>query len=206
MSLRRPCIVPQKCFQRLTEHLERLSGEDPEGGYAFLSDMTLYLGAENYVSPEFFEALAKGEVVALNNSRYLLIEFPPFLPYEVAFSAVERVLQAGRIPVLAHVERYPFFQKGNKRLAGFIHMGCVAQVNASAVLGASGRGMARLAAKLLDRGLVQIIASDGHGTEARGPELGRAAEALRRKQPEERIALWLWENAARILEDKPLAH
>ncbi len=31
------------------------------------------------------------------------------------------------------------------------------------------------------------------------------AEALRKKRPEERIALWLWENAARILEDKPLA-
>ena len=81
-------------------------------------------------------------------------------------------------------------------------MGCVAQVNASTVLGASGRGLARLAAKLLDRGLVQIIASDGHGAEARRPDLGRVAAALAKKQPAERVALWLWENAARILEDK----
>lgn len=190
-------------FQRLTEHLERLrGGVDAAGEYAFLGEMALYLGAENYVSPELFVALEQGAVVTLNDSRYLLIEFPPFLSYEVAVSAVERILQAGLFPVLAHVERYGFFRKGTRRLAALQAAGCVAQVNASTVLGASGRGLARWAGKLLDRGLVQIIASDGHGVEARRPDLGRVAAALGRRQPAERIALWLRENGARILADE----
>lgn len=196
-------VVLANSFRRLTEHLEGLRAEDTGGEFRFLGDMALYLGAENYVSPEFLEALAKGAVVPLNDSRYLLIEFPPYLAFEAALSTVERILQAGFFPVLAHVERYSFFHKGTKRLAGLVRMGCVAQVNASTVLGSSGRGLARVADRLLDRGLVQILASDGHGTQARSPDLGRVAEALGRKHPAERVALWLWENAAHLLENKP---
>lgn len=192
-------------FERLTEHLQRLQAEDERGEYNFLAEMSLRLGAENYISPEFFEALAKGQVVSLNRSRYVLIEFPPILPYEIALSAVDRILQTGRFPVIAHVERYPFCHRGTKRLARLVEMGCVAQINASTVVGASGRGLARLAAKLLDRGLVQVIASDCHDPHARPPDLGRAAEVLSRKRPAARVSPWLWENAARILEDKPLA-
>lgn len=195
-------VVVAHSFNRLLEHLEKLRCEDEGDEYAFLSEMTLYLGAENYISPEFIDALAKGTVISLNNSRYVLIEFPLSLPFEVALSAVERILQVGFFPVLAHVERYSFCQKGTQRLAGLVGMGCLAQVNAATLLGASGRRQARLAAKLLDQGLVQLIASDAHGAEARRPDLSRAAAALAKKQPSERIALWLWENAARILDNK----
>ena len=194
-------VVLSHSFHCLTEHLQELRRQDEKDEYAFLSEITLYPGAENYVSPEFFDALEKGNLISLNASRYVLIEFPPSLPFEVAFSAVERILQAGLFPVLAHVERYPFFQRGTKRLAGLLEMGCIAQLNASTLLGASGRGPAKLANKLLDMGLVHVIGSDAHGADVRRPDLGRAADALARKRPADRIALWLWENAARILDN-----
>lgn len=193
-------------FRCLIEHLERLGRQDQEQDqkkeYAFLSEMRFYLGAENYVSPEFFEALEKGELISLNTGRYVLIEFPPFLPFEAAFSAIEWTLQAGFFPVLAHVERYPVFQQDTNRLAGLLEMGCVAQLNSSTLLGASGRAQARLAAKLLDKGLIHVIASDGHGAEVRRPDLGRAAAALETEQPIDRIALWMWENPIRILDNR----
>lgn len=188
-------------FERLTDELRQL-GDDENGENGFLNEMTLYLGAENYISTEFFEALDRAEVVTMNTSRYVLIEFPPFLPFTAAAAAVERILRAGKFPVLAHIERYPFLLRGTKRLAKFVEMGCVAQVNASTFTGAAGRALARRASKLLDAGLVHLIASDGHGANERRPDLSRAAEALGNRYPPERVSLWMWENAARILDDK----
>lgn len=199
-----PAIVGNS-FRRLVEHLESLGRLDETGEYSFLDDLELRLGAENYVSPEFFDALASKSVVGIDSSRYLLVEFAPLLPWTSALAAIERIFQAGRVPVLAHVERYLFFRKRPKRLAELREMGCVAQLNAATLLGASGRGPARLASRLLGKGLIDVIASDGHGVDSRRPDLGRAAAALGKRHPEDRIALWLWENAARILEDKALA-
>ena len=48
--------------------------------FPFLEEMKCYLGSENYVSPEFLEALAQGCVLSLNGSRYLLVEFIPCFP------------------------------------------------------------------------------------------------------------------------------
>lgn len=194
-------VVISNSFDRLTSHVAGLA--EAGGAEEELGEMQLYLGAENYVSPEFFEALEEERVVSLNASRYLLVEFPMFLPPHAALASAERILHAGYFPVLAHVERYPFFQRGPKRLAQFVEMGCVTQVNASTFLGAMGRGSVRLARKLLDANLVHLIASDGHGTSARRPDLSRAAEALAGRYSEESVNRWMWQNAARILEDKP---
>ena len=94
--------------------LERLANSDEN---AFSKEMALYLGSENFVSPEFLEALKDRNVLTLNGSRYLLVEFPPYLPFETAASAIDRVLEVGLTPVLAHVERYSFLEGKPRRLA-----------------------------------------------------------------------------------------
>ncbi len=163
----------REAFRAFEEEVEEISQK-----IAFLRDMKLSLGAENYVSPELFEGLASGEVVTLNDSDHLLIEFSGFMTFDHIFSAVERIKSAGLHPVLAHVERYPVFQQNWRRLETLARAGCLLQVNASSVTGADGRGARRFCDRLLKASLVDLVASDAHDARSRGPVLGSAFRAL----------------------------
>lgn len=154
------------------------------------------------VSAEFLEFLERREVLTLNGSRYLLIEFPGSLPYDAAQSAVEKVLGAGLIPVLAHVERYRFLLDKPSRLVDLRARGCVIQVNAHSVPDAKQRSVARALKSLFDRRLVDVVASDGHDVHSRPPDLEPAREILSRVYPDSAVAVWMWENPARILHDR----
>ena len=165
----------------------------------FLRDMKLSLGAENYVSTELFETLAAGEVITLNDSDHLLIEFSGFLTLDHIFAAVERIKSAGLHPVVAHVERYPVFQKDWRRLEALARAGCLLQVNASSVTGADGRRVRRFCDRLLRRSLVHLVASDAHDARSRGPALGSAFRALAERFSDEDAVLLTKERAEAIL-------
>lgn len=89
------------CFART---ISQLQVHSEAADWAFLKKMCFYLGSENYVSPEFMEALNRGRVLTLNGSRYLLIEFPPFLSTEKLVVVLRLVFDAGLVPVIGHAE------------------------------------------------------------------------------------------------------
>lgn len=205
-----PCAAVADTFAHLVAAFADLSLQ-PE--FAYLAEMTLYLGSENYLCAEFLAALDSGQVIPLNDSRYLLVEFPQFMAFEMVLSAAKRILAAGYMPVLAHVERYEFFHKDPQRLAGLAAMGCVAQLNASTLLGGHGshgshgpRGerQARFAAALVRQNLIQIIASDTHDSRRRPPDLSRAHQHLEAAGFASQARRWMWENPARVLANQEL--
>jgi len=186
-------------FVSMVKRLQRLgAGNDHE----FLKEMALYLGSENFISPEFLEALKSRDVLTINGSRYLLTEFPPYLPFDTAESAVDKILEKGLIPILAHVERYSFLNRKPGRLAELKQKGCIVQVNAEAVVDLKGRGVARAIAPLFENQLVDIVASDGHDVHSRPPSLDAAYGTLMAAYSESAVAAWMWENPARILHDR----
>ena len=188
-------------FVSMVKRLQKLSNGN---GNEFLREMALYLGSENFVSPEFLEALKNRDVLSLNGSRYLLVEFPPFLPFDAARSAVDKILEIGLIPVLAHVERYSFLKRKPLRLLEFKRKGCVVQVNAESVVDAKGRGIAKAMMPLIENRWVDVVASDGHDVHFRPPDLQRAYETLVGVDSESAVAAWMWDNPARILHDRAL--
>lgn len=188
-------------YARMVQRLHRLS-QTPDHG--FLREIPIYLGSENFVSPEFVAALKRRDVLTLNGSRYLMIEFPPYLPFETAESALAEIFYLGLVPVIAHVERYSFFERNLNRVASLKHIGCVIQVNAEAIVDLKGRGIARAMRPILDAGLVDIVASDGHDVHSRPPDLEAAHQVLAAEFQESFVAAWLWENPARVLHDRPL--
>lgn len=188
-------------FVSMAKRLNRL-GQSVEN--QFLREMALYLGSENMVSPDFLDFLRRREVLTINGSRYLLIEFPLSMSAPEAESAVDEVLRVGLIPVLAHVERYPLFYRNPHTLAEFRQEGCVVQVNADSVVGARRRTVSKTVSPLFENRLVDLVASDGHDVHDRTPDLETAFRVLSGQFPETAIAAWLWENPARILHDREL--
>lgn len=187
---------------RLSDELAAAS-ERPES--AFLRDLEVDLGAENHLSPEMLEAARARDVLTLNGGRYLLVELPFYTSREVARAAIQILLDSGYVPVLAHVERYPFFVETDAALDPFLAAGCLALVNAASLLPAAGRRLRRDVRRLLRSGSVQAVASDGHGAGHRSPDLGAVHRELAARFSPELAARWLYENPLAIVEDRSLS-
>ncbi|MCP4654629.1 MAG: hypothetical protein GY856_04325 [bacterium] len=189
-------VEVEALFAHTAAELERRS-EDP--AFAFLREMTVNLGSENFISAEFLVALSQGRVLPLNGGSCLLVEFSGLLSPDGMEAALTRILEHGLVPVIAHVERYVPFSKSRKRMTRLRDMGCLMQINGSSLLGRAGRALRRVCLSLIKRDLVHLIASDGHGAECRTPDLREAFEFLKKKVPEERLAELMSENPTRIL-------
>jgi len=189
----------QNLFNRLISDLRVQADQFP-----FLDEVEVSLGAENYVSPEFLEALAQGCVLSINGSRYLLIEFSPLSPFNQIEQAVQKVLEMGYTPIIAHLERYAAIQKNPLQIEQFWEMGGVTQINAGSLLRRDGSRSSYCAQQLLQEGLVDVIASDGHGPQWRPPSLEKVFKILENDYEMEDISGWMCKNAEVILTDEVL--
>jgi protein-tyrosine phosphatase len=171
---------------------------------AYLDEMDLYLGAENYASPKFLDALGQGCVLTINGSRYLLVEVSPDLPMSQIDTIMDRVLVADYTPVIAHVERYAAVQQDPPQMENLRNLGCVIQVNARSLAGASGSRNQRCAERLLQESLVDVIATDGHQPRWRPPDFQSVYQKLGQEHAKDDVLRWMVKNPRLILSNAPL--
>ena len=69
-------------------------------------DLRLLLGAEILYTDMTCRLLSEGRVPTLAGTEYVLVEFMPGVRYDALYKALEGILRAGFLPVVAHVERY----------------------------------------------------------------------------------------------------
>ncbi len=121
----------------------------------------LHLAAENMWDDVFFERSQRGAVPSYDGGSAFLFEVrPPELPIGI-FEHLFRLRTAGKVPVLAHPERYePLW--GNDDLAEQLARVCVFVVDLPAIAGYHGKRQSKQARHLLERGLVKACASDAH--------------------------------------------
>jgi protein-tyrosine phosphatase len=143
--------------------------------------LRLVAGADAHVVPELLDGLKSGRVPTLAGSRYFLFEpphhvAPPRLE-ETAFNA----MAAGFIPVVTHPERLTWIESHYDIFRRMAKAGVWMQLTAGAVTGRFGRKPQYWAEKMLDEGLVAIIATDAHRADKRPPLLAEAREAAAKR-------------------------
>jgi len=124
-------------------------------------------GAEVYASDDIFfcQELAGA---TLNGSRYLLIEFDfSGLSVNRVLRYTDEVFKAGLVPVIAHTERYAFFQEDYESLNFLQDRGVFFQVNASSLAGGGGREEFYLAYEMAVNDMASFIATDAHSYRGR---------------------------------------
>ena len=136
--------------------------------------------------------------LALNGSRYVLVEFGRLLPAEAGVEALKRLAAQGIVPVLAHPERYAVCSVPLAR--AWVAAGALLQVDATTLLAESKR--AERARELLAAGCASIIASDNHGD---GRGLAVAVEWLENHGGRHQARLLAFDNPAAILADAAVA-
>ena len=160
----------------------------------------VYLGNEILFCDNILELLANDEILPINNSKSLLIEFPMMnLPHN-AKNVFDELISAGYNVILAHPERYYFVREDINILNDFVSMGVHLQGNYMSLFGKYGRPSKKILKKLLKRGMIDILASDTHH------EVGVDEVTLRRKLKwylkEEEINQLLFENFDLIVNNK----
>ena len=162
-------------------------------------DMRAYLGNELQYAREFASWIRNGECRTLNNTRYLLLDFPLNEEKETIIRGVRSVLNTGYYPILAHVERYSHLNKDLKFIYEMKRDGVLLQMDSQSLLGGFGVFVKLSSGRILKEGLIDVISSDAHGVEGRAPDMSGAYIYVLRKYGESIAELLFASNASRIL-------
>ena len=135
--------------------------------------------------------------LTLGGSTVMLVEFPRTGVPLRAIDELQRLRNEGRVPVLAHPERYLGCTLSHVR--SWRAEGIVMQIDAVALL-AGGR-MGEMALALIEEGLADCLASDNHGD---GRSLSMVREWFVEQDAQEHAALLTEVNPRRLLDNKPV--
>lgn len=165
-------------------------------------DVEVVAGGE--LDLEFSDGLSDDEIRRFSlgaTGRYVLLEFPDS-GWPLALDARIASLRAkGVVALLAHPERNSEVRSRPSVLAAAVERGALVQLTAGSLEGRMGRTTQATARRLLQLGLVHVLASDAHHPELRAFGFAGAVAALR----DAGLARFLTEEApAAILRGDPI--
>lgn len=137
-------------------------------------NIDLFIGQEVFFTRYLLDYLDNKEIGTINNSRYMLIELSP-IEYnkEEVLETLYNLKMRGKVPIIAHPERYRYFQKEPFTINDFIDTGCLFQLNAASIGGSFGSQVKKLANLYLENGIYSVIGSDAHGKERRTTDINK---------------------------------
>jgi protein-tyrosine phosphatase len=148
-------------------------------------DLQLVVGADTHLAPDLASAIREGRVPTLNSTRYLLLE-PPHHSVPPRFEESVFSLRAdGIIPVITHPERLSWIETHFPVFERLVQAGAWMQVTAGALTGRFGKRPQYWGERMLDRGMVHILATDSHHIDKRPPLLAEGREAAAKRVGEE---------------------
>ena len=114
-------VKRQAAFEQLTAALE---------GQPMQFDFKL--GAEVFFSPGLCELDTRA--LCMGDTAYLLMEFPTTHKPHFIRQTLYNLQQQGIVPLIAHIERYPYVLEDPTLLYDWVAAGAYAQINAGALL------------------------------------------------------------------------
>lgn len=125
-------------------------------------DINLYLGNEIFISDYIVEGIKNNKIYTLNNSKYLLFEIPFHNQILGLTDIIYEMKVAGYIPILAHPERYTYFQDNYHLVDELKKEGLLFQCNFSSILGGYGDRAKKLIKYMLKNKYVDYLGTDIH--------------------------------------------
>ena len=197
-------LNPSKCMRQNDAQSIKRAFRELKEELAFRNiPLKMFLGAELLGSE--FDITEKRELITINCSRYILVEFYFDDSIENALRCVNELLSLGLIPVIAHPERYGFFAESPVDVYRFLSKGCLFQINKDSPLGLYGQHAAELSVWLLNNDVVHVIAGDCHNDSFRNADMSGIYHFLLNRRSKEKIDMWLHDNPKRILLDKDIS-
>lgn len=169
------CLTPHQKASQYLPAWDRI-----EATYAKVSEIrlphhpTLRLGAENMWDDVFYQRIVENTVPHYRDTAAFLVEIPPPLMPPGMLDQLFKWRMAGKVPVLAHPERYHALWD-NDELAAQLRNHCAFLIDLGALGGFHGRREMKAARHLMEKGLATAVATDAHHI----GDLQQAAEGMR---------------------------
>mgnify|MGYP000009444390 FL=1 len=167
-------------------------------------DLALYLGNELRYGPECTAWLREGVCRTMNGTRYVLVDFSEAAPEKVIGNGLHTLLNAGYIPILAHVERYRSLHGKIPAIRSLWHNGVIFQADTQSLFRKFGLLVQSQCKKLLSLGMIDMISSDAHNCTSRPPEMTGCFHYISKKYGADCAAALCCNNAERLLRGEPI--
>ena len=141
-----------------------------------LPDINPYLGNEVFMRPDTVDRLRDRSCKPLGDSRVVLTEFHPTTPYSDMRMYVVKLLSGGKIPLLAHIERYDRLTEPED-IMELKSLGVKFQINTEAF----DCQKKKLIFRLVEEGLIDAVADDRHSRHRGEPNLAETYEFVAKK-------------------------
>jgi len=142
--------------------------------------ITLTAGADIHLTPDLLPGLRSRKLPSLHGSRYFLLEPPHHVAPPQLEETVFGLVAAGYVPVITHPERLTWIEDDYDLVRRLAHGGAWLQLTAGSLTGRFGPVARYWAERLLDEGLVQLLATDAHDVNRRPPLLAEGYLAAAR--------------------------
>ncbi len=167
-------------------------------------DIEVFIGNELYYSEDIIEIIEEKEFYSLNNSRYLLIEFPPLNFPKNILDIIYEIKIRGYIPILAHVERYKKVQENVNLIYECINEGALIQVNSSSIMGKNGIEMKKVSDILLYNNMIHFIATDAHSSTRRRPIIKETYDYVVKKYGSKKAETLFIQNPSKVINNEEI--
>ncbi|WP_273445270.1 tyrosine-protein phosphatase [Neolewinella agarilytica] len=121
--------------------------------------------AAEYLIDESFEHLLDGKGIMTLPGKRVLIEMPFVAPSPNMEEYIFKLQVNGLHPVMAHPERYNYWQNETEEWKRVVKLGCELQVNLLSLFGYYGKGARNRAFDLINKGWVSFLATDIHNVQ-----------------------------------------
>lgn len=144
---------------------------------AAVHNIRIIEGAEVAFFPGIGDA-DKLEQLAITGTSLLLLEMPFRAWNSSDIKDVEKLLDRGLKPIIAHMERFYRYQKDTRMMDELYSLPVLVQVNAESLLGWITR---RLALYLFQKGYADLLGTDCHNISSRPPNLAAGRDIIQKK-------------------------
>ncbi len=144
-------------------------------------DMEIHLGAELYLTRKDLDYLEHVKIRTMNGTQYVLVEFSRDITYIELDHGMHELVLLGYRPILAHAEVYKCYENKMEELKKLRDQGILIQCNAGNIIDSHLTRDKTRATQMLEQGLIDIIASDGHNISSRRPDMAKAYTYIAKK-------------------------
>jgi protein-tyrosine phosphatase len=163
--------------------------------------LRLVTGADVQLAVDLPAGLKSGRILSLNDSRYFLFEPPHHTAPPRLEETVFNIMAAGWQPVVTHPERLHWIENHYDVMCKLAHAGAWMQLTAGSVTGRFGRRAKYWSDRMLDEGLVHILATDAHNMRNRSPRMAEARDLVAQRLGEQAATDMVLTRPQGILDD-----
>ena len=125
-------------------------------------DIELEAAAEYFMDDHFEGLLEKDDILTIGSTKMVLVEMSFFAAPPKLYDYLFRLQTKGYQPLLAHPERYSFYNNDIQKFEELKDRGCLFQINLLSLQGHYGKSVQKMAEKLLKVNMVEFFGTDLH--------------------------------------------